>query len=440
MIRPCVFLCPPEITEAHQERLALPLFRFSPVVALWPPDGIVVDLAPSRTLAGGEQPLVLAMSRCFLDQNVSPRIAVAHSLAAARLAAWTAQKTVSGAIFIDRDQEFVDGIPIEAVLKLKNWKPRFQPHHLGLSTLGSLRQIHHPLTGILPQKQLDELLLYARRSEALFRQLRFLREPEDLTATIPFFPSVFDVNSLLFPLKDHLAQLQRRLERLRLHIAQLKLVLITEDSDERPVILDLACPTRDPGTLCSLCRIKLDQVEIQRPLAYCRVEVSRTVQDSIQGQELFLESAVPTSALSRLVNRLQSAWGHPCLFRVTPAPALLPEQRFRHCPPLGPWLSQGEEEGSASVPCLQSCLGTSQHLGLPLTFPFPSFLLAWREERALPQSTPASPAPAFRLDAYNLSRHEMITWRYTRQRRVGTSTLLVRQRNHEPAEVVGTYD
>lgn len=445
-----LFPVPVDLEEAFLQ-VATRLFSFSPLVAVWHPFEVVVDLDQSQHLYKGEVPLVRAMAGALSDLGFSLRIAIADSLAAARLATRGTGRG-EGIVWLERGNEeaFIQGFPLVNLdalpgLELPAHSLRLL-QHLGLSTLGDLGRSRQPLSGVLPKELQQELFLYARRSPLLHRQLQFLEEPVLLERVIPFFPPVDEVTPLLFHLREALAELSRVLEQRGLVVARLDLHFLTESLEESHRFITLSTPSRNPETLLSLCRVPLESLQIQRPLAFCRVTVTHAVAQNLPRTGLFEDSSHQPSALPHLLNRLESMLGDQALFRLKPVPAVLPEKRFRPVSSLERGFSQEKREEPASASGIYRRLGISPNLSLPLACPFPALWTLWGEQRGDPLSSCSSPTadsppiPAYRLEYYDSHLHRLVNVRYFRKSRVGLAPLVLRKIDEDPLELVGIED
>ena len=284
------------LADAPGNRLALrhlagELLSLSPTVATWGAEEILVDLAPSKHLYGSAEALLERLAAAVTAAGWSYRMAAATSLAGARLAARLLMGSNERRCLTKAAQRtFLKKLPLTQMTRLPEFLQADREQrlfgYLGINTLGELAAMppHAVRETLRPAEQ--ELLHYARQGPQLARHLEPVRSVPGLTITLPFFPSITDVEPLLAHLEGTYRKWQEQLFLRRLLLARFDLVLVTEDLSERQLTIPLSRPTRDPRLLLAISRLKLADVQLGRPLVECRVEATELACETVRTRDL----------------------------------------------------------------------------------------------------------------------------------------------------------
>ena len=332
----------PGLPRQQLRQLAAGLLDLSPRVGCWYDEEIFIDLAPVLHLHAGEEALVQLLVRRLARDGYEVRIAVADSVAAARLAVRHEAEPGRPVHFRPQaEARFVNALPPRALAVLPEFfaaaAERRLFAYLGLRCLRDLARS-------APQAQRDllrgddaDILLYAQRSSRLAERIESVRS-EDLPAvTVPFFPSVIALDPILHHLGEILASLRDDLFRKRLSIVRLRLVLVTEDLDERSFDIISARPTRAPRLLVDLARLKLADISLSRPVVELRVQLGEVARMTIARHDLLAaHRRTEQVPLDELRSRLDTRLGRTdVLFQVHLVPTFLPEQAWECIPATG---------------------------------------------------------------------------------------------------------
>jgi protein ImuB len=320
----------PEADAAALERLGLWCQRYAPIVAIDPPDGLLIDVAGAAHLFGGEASLLTDLSARLERTGIAARLALADTPGCA----WALARFGAGGIV-------PPGGAAQALAPLPMAALR-----LGLEALRGLRDVGLTRVGQLVDKPRAALRLRFG-PELLFRLDRALgREPEPLTAlaapetprvALRFAEPVGARESLERVTADLCARLVPELERRGLGTRRLDLVFTRVDRLDQAIRIGTARPSRDAAHLARLLAERLALVDPgfgieEAVLTASRVEPLAETQESHLASHLAAGPQVPD--LAALVDTLLVRLGAARVYRLAPVESDLPERAVRRVPAL----------------------------------------------------------------------------------------------------------
>ena len=310
-------------------RLALwVLQRFSPIVAVDGPDGIVIDSTGADHLHGGEAAMLDALVGRLTFSGVAARAAVADTWGAAHaLARWQADP-----VFIAAPGT-VEAVLAPLLLEALRLPPALSAglRDLGFSCIGDLiGQPRAPLTrrfGPELCRRLDQALGDATepitpiRPEGMIEARRSFAEPIAAAETIARY---------IGKLVDALCA---TLEERGLGARRLDLLCQRTDSRIQTVRIGLARPVRDPKRLT---RLLCDKIETIDPgLGIEIMSLVATLAEPLaakQAPSSLIETSEPD--LSGLIDTLANRVGAKAVYRFAPVPSDVPERSVCRIPAL----------------------------------------------------------------------------------------------------------
>ncbi|MCJ8141194.1 Y-family DNA polymerase [Falsirhodobacter halotolerans] len=309
------------------ERLALWVVeRVSPMVAVDPPDGLVIDSTGADHLHGGEAEMIDALLGRLLMSGVTARIAIADTWGAAHaLARFAADPTY----LADPGQTdaALAPLPLDAL--------RLPPavvsglHDLGFSAIGDfLGQPRGPLTrrfGPELWRRLDQAFgdaaepIVPLRPEGLIEVRRTFFEPIGAAETIARY-----IGKLV-------AALCAALEERGLGARRLDLMCHRVDNRTQAVRVGLAVPQRDPARLT---RLLCDKIETIAPGFGIEImTLAATLAEPLGATQVSsLDATGPD--LSGLIDVLANRVGPRGIYRMAPVASDVPERSARRVAPL----------------------------------------------------------------------------------------------------------
>ncbi len=319
----------PTADAASLERLALwVLQRVSPIVAVDPPDGLVVDSTGADHLHGGEDALLETLIGRLVMSGVTARAAIADTWGAAHALARHQANPVHLAE-VGTAETLLAPLPLSAL--------RLPPamlaslRTLGFACIGDLlHQPRAPLTrrfGSELCRRLDQALGRAAepieplRPDSLVEVRRSFAEPIAAAETIARY-----IGKLV-------QALCVALEARGLGARRLDLLCWRVDAHVQTVRVGLARPQRDPQRLT---RLLCERIETISPGYGIEIlSLTAVMVEPLEAQQMassLLEA--PASELSGLVDVLANRVGARGVYRMAPVPSDVPERSVIRIAPL----------------------------------------------------------------------------------------------------------
>ena len=309
------------------ERLLADFDRFSPMVALDPPWGLVLDVTGCAHLFGGESRLSEAVRHRAESVGLSVRFALARTPEAARALA----RFGSGGIVPEgQDSRWTGPLPVAAL-------------ELGDSDLQALRR-----AGLATVADVDtrpRAALAARFGSTLPDRLDRLmgrvdvrispqRSPPPIRSDRVLLEPITGMEQVETVLSDLLTDLQGQLESRSLGARQLILSLFRVDGDVRQITLELARPARKAGLLLKLWHERLGSLShpLEAGFGYDHLRLGARGLASLLPEQAQLEAAPDISIrTSELLDRLSARLGSGAVLRFRAVDTHLPERASRLC-------------------------------------------------------------------------------------------------------------
>jgi protein ImuB len=326
----CVAPADPAADAAALERLGLwALRRYSPLVAVDPPDGLLIDVTGAAHLFGGEEALLndllarLGAADIHARAGLADTIGAAHALA--RFGAKQAEIVAPGAI-----AAAIGPLPVTALRLEPDLALRLE--RLGFETIGNLAAVPRaPLAlrfGEAPLRRLDQA--FGRLAEP-FESIR----PPGLIYTRCAFPEPIGAPETLARSTQKLvASLCGALERRGLGAHRLDLLFYRVDQRVEAIRAGTAKPLRDPVRLARLLVQKLETINPGFGIEEMVLSASLTEPLAPCQCRSFGQDAEPD--LSALVDTLINRPGVTKLYRAAPAESDWPERSVQVLAPLAP--------------------------------------------------------------------------------------------------------
>ncbi len=319
---------------AALERLAFWILRrYSPIVAVDPPDGLWLDVAGMGQLFGGEDELLAELGHALTAAGLSFRMAAADAPGAAWAAARYAPEPAShGRLVIGPGQEgaVLDALPIEALRLASDQASALR--RLGIETIAELRRLPRaPLAlrfGAAPGRRLDQA------SGRLAEPIVPLRLPAAVTARRTFLEPVIHLDAVMIAVDRLLAEICSRLESDGRGARLVDVHCIRVDAAVEAVRIGTARPSRDRRLLARLLADRLAQLD-----AGCGIETVEMIVVLAEPMPAAQVGSVIGEAdrdddIAALVDVLANRLGRRRIFRLTPVASDVPERAARQADPL----------------------------------------------------------------------------------------------------------
>ncbi|HMR32447.1 MAG TPA: DNA polymerase Y family protein [Geminicoccaceae bacterium] len=311
-------------------RLALwCLRRYSPVVALDPPDGLWLDATGAGHLFGGDEAMLDDMIRRLARAGIRARAAMAGTTGAAHALARYVQDRRT--VCLDRPETALAPLPLAAL--------RLPPE-----TVTELGQLGFERIEALERTSPSSLALRFGPEPGLRLDQAFGRRPEPLAPVVdPEIPHVersfAEPISAPETLQRYTTLLVRRLceslEDKALGARHLDLLFHRVDSVVQGLRIGTSAPSRDARHLAKILCEKLEGIDPGFGIE--RMVLSATLAEPFAHRQLAAsDGSRREPELSTLVDTLANRLGPGRLYRIAPCESDLPERSVRRILPLAP--------------------------------------------------------------------------------------------------------
>lgn len=316
----------PDEDSQALNRLALWSLRFTPVVAVDQPDGLLMDIAGCEHLYGGEVPLVQRIAHALDRLGLQHRIAVGPTYSAAHAVARFANERI---ICFHEDvlQDMLARLPIDAL-------------QIESAVCDSLNAV-----GVEQVEQLLALpreVLASRYGSALLRRIdqtmgtateliQPVREPEPFTVSYVFDGPVLNLAAIEVTARELLQSLTRKLKKTGLGIVCLALRLFRIDTPPETMTWTFAHPTHDSQHVWSLVHTRLERVHLGFGVEVIALQATRTATVQVMQNTLWSDDGIGVNdvALGKLLDQLIDHLGPQAVTHPVLCESHMPEVAFK---------------------------------------------------------------------------------------------------------------
>lgn len=301
------------------KRLAQHCIRWSPRVALAPPDGLGLDIAGVDHLFGGERGLVAEVEEAMAQIGLTVRLAIATTAEAAQALARY------GSSAFDDEQAAIRALPVvalgldaEATLALTR---------AGLKTLGDLAT--RPSATIATRFGMEAVTALHRLLGEEQAPIVPIAPPDPLHFERRFPEPVALQSSIAACFADLLREAAGVLAERDLGARRFVLTLFRSDGARHRLDIATGLPTRDPAVALRLFdeRIAAAADPLDPGFGYDRISLFLPQVEPLTAQQPGLEDDDRhEAALASLIDRLSTRFGPGCLRRLVPQDSHIPEQ------------------------------------------------------------------------------------------------------------------
>lgn len=316
---------------AALERLAIwALRRYSPLVAVDPPDGLMIDMTGAAHLVGGEDRWSADLIARLAAVGISARVAVADTYGAAHaLSRHVANPTLA----VNTDDKF----PLLRLLPVASLR-------LGPAVVDALRRLGFDRIGELVNTPRAPLALrfgsdIGRRLDQMFgdasEPFELVTSPEAIRVSRIFAAPIAAPETIARYITLLVDLLCERLDAKALGARKLDLLFYRVDSELQAVRVGTAKPVRDAKRLT---RLLCDRIETVCPgFGIERMILAAPATEPLSykaGASSLVEA--PVADVSDLVDILTNRIGHGRLYRFASAQSDIPERSLRRVPAMAP--------------------------------------------------------------------------------------------------------
>ncbi|AZY95698.1 DNA polymerase Y family protein (plasmid) [Paracoccus sp. Arc7-R13] len=317
----------PDADMAALERLALWLMqRFAPIVAVDPPDGVVIDATGTDHLHGGEDAMLQAILGRLTLSGIVARLAMADTWGAAH--ALARHGTNLPIVATGDMQAALAPLPLSAL--------RLPPaivgglQDLGLATIADLIAVPRaPLTrrfGPQVMRRLDQAL------GTLGEPVDPLRPADLVTARRAFAEPIGAAETIARYIDKLVRDLCRQLEARGLGARRLDLICWRVDSRAQSVRVGLAAPLRDPARLVRLLCDRIPTIDPGFGIEIMSLTATLAEPLAPRQTDSLLEPAAPD--MSSLIDSLTNRVGARAVYRLAPVASDVPERSVTRVAPM----------------------------------------------------------------------------------------------------------
>jgi protein ImuB len=330
-----------EADAALLEQIADGCLRYTPLVAVDAPDGLLLDISGCAHLYGGEDALVADLSGRLEGAGFAYRIAIAGTIGAAWAAA---HHGAPGRYRCGEERALLAPLPLAAL-------------RLDGGTVAALARVGLKRVGDIVD--LPRSPLTARFGAELLRQFdRALgREHEPLNPRLPVAPYVAEQRfaepiareeDVLAIVARLAARLQLALERRGDGARRIELTLFRTDGDVRRVAAGTSRPSRDPAAVRALFSERLNALAdaLDPGFGFDMARLSVLVAEPSPPEQIGIGDAEDRADLDRLVDRLSARLGARRVRRPVAQDSHIPELATIDMPVQG--AATGTDDGWAA--------------------------------------------------------------------------------------------
>ncbi len=313
---------------ATLDELAAACARFTPSLALAPPDTILLEVSASLRLFGGREALLQALADTLTGLGLIMRSGLAPTPLAAHWFALAATTAPVGPGW----QDALDALPLEvlgigtdvsaATLELLA--------ELGLQRLAQVRRL--PREGLARRQARAVLDALARARGEVPDPRRWHEPPARFASTLALPVATANTEPLLFAVSRLVAGLIAWLAARHAGIDRFTLELVHEDHSVTSFVIISGEPLRENSRLMLLTRERLSALTLPAPVDTLRLIADAPVLRPGRTPDLFGDPARNHENAVLLLDRLRARLGPQAVRRIAPWPDHRPERASRMLP------------------------------------------------------------------------------------------------------------
>ncbi|MBU6157152.1 MAG: DNA polymerase Y family protein [Alphaproteobacteria bacterium] len=335
------------------------LSRYTPLVGLTPPDGVMLDITGCAHLFGGEDAMRRDAVRRLHDQGLAARTAIAGTPGAAwALARYGERRNIPD----DELKETLRPLPLVAL-------------QLSPDTVDAMARVGLARIGDILEK--PRAPLAARFGASLLQRLDFAlgRADEPITPRLPVPPYIAERNlsepatheAFILEIISHLAgDLARRMEERGEGARALQVTLFRVDGAVRRLSVATSRPQRDPAALHRLFRERFSTLaeELDPGCGFDVIRLSVTAAEKAGiPQSNLVDGANGSDDLADLIDRLGVRFGPRRVRQLAFAESHIPEYAVTERAP-GSWHEAARPSGNPQQQAAQDACGPTRPLRL----------------------------------------------------------------------------
>lgn len=298
--------------------------RYTPVVAVDPPDGLLLNVSGCAHLWGGEAKYAEDIQNCFEGFGYTTRIAIAGTVGAAWALARYHKRPV---VFVASGEERMALSPLTpAALRLEiTIVERLQK--LGLYTIGHFMNMDRSALRRRFGAELPERMdqAFGRKEEPLMP----LQPIEPYRERLPCLEPIMTRSGIGIALEQLLNILCERLIREGKGLRKAVFKAYRIDGKVQQIEIGTHLPSQQPAHLFKLFELKIDQIEPALGIELFVLEAPGVEKARIFQETLWHNSTVSDNRLAELLDQLTGKLGKGIIHRYLPAEHSWPERAVK---------------------------------------------------------------------------------------------------------------
>lgn len=326
----------PEADAALLDHLALlGIRRWSPIVAVAPPDGVWLDLTGAAHLHGGEERFCQRLHAFCRRAGFTARIAIAETPGAAHALARYGREDI-GIIPHGGVLKALSPLPV-AALRLESGA-LVAARKFGFETIADLLPVARgPLARRLGLAAIDRL------DQALGGKAEPITPREDIVTPAVerrLLEPIGTAEAIAQVMHDLLRDLAEVLQRKGLGARSLRFCALRIDGGEQVVTIGTSRPSREVAHLLRLLKLRIERIDPGMGLEQFRLLAPHTEPLDAENLGAILAGESTVRDPARLVDVVAGRIGQGAVFRIAPVESHVPERAVRPTSPIataGSW-------------------------------------------------------------------------------------------------------
>jgi protein ImuB len=314
----------PGLTFDLLKRMADWSIRFTPSVAIDPPNGLLFDATGCAHLWGGDEKYLADIKQKFMTRGYTVRVAMADTIGAA----WAVARFGKDKLVIEEGQH------IEALLSLPPQSLRIEPevtqrlHKLGLH---QLRQFINMPRSSLRRRFGSHFIM--RLNMAIGQELEVL-DPvhpiEPYQERLPSLEPIVTATGIEIALQHLLEALCLRLQKEQMGVRTAVFKAYRVDGKVEQVDIGTHRATYHVKHLFKLFALKLSSIEPALGIELFVLEASKVEEHNSQQSEMWKDAGgLEDSRVTELIDRIAGKVGHQTIHRYLPDEHYWPERSYK---------------------------------------------------------------------------------------------------------------
>jgi len=308
----------PEADRHWLERIAQSCLRYTPMVALDPPDGLILDIGGCAHLLGGEEKLAADAGRRLAEIGMTSRTAAAGTSAAARALVRYPRPECDEQAALRRLPVIALELEEEAALALVR---------AGLKTIGDMAV--RPMAALAARFGGEAVERLRHLLGEVERPIVPINPPAPVMAERRFAEPVARTEYALAVLGELVAEAGLRMEQEHVGGRRFVATFFRSDGLARPLSVETGQPVRDADAVIRLFRERIDGLNdpIDPGFGFDLIRLDVPAIEPLSAAQLKLEGGAAAGVqVAALIDRLSTRLGRDRVSRLAPRDTHIPEQ------------------------------------------------------------------------------------------------------------------